>query len=44
MTRIELIPIPSADGSTVVYRAVAHPRGERLRRLVERLRARLAAR
>jgi hypothetical protein len=41
MTRIVLIPTPSADGSTVVLRAVTEGRGERLRRLVDRLRARL---
>jgi hypothetical protein len=41
MTRIVLIPTPSADGR-IVLRAVAEPRGERLRRLVARLRERFA--
>jgi hypothetical protein len=44
MTRIVLIPTPSSDGRTIVLRAVAEPRGERLRRLVERVRETLRGR
>jgi hypothetical protein len=42
MARIVLIPTPSADGRSIVLRAVAEPRSERLRRLLARLRARAA--
>jgi hypothetical protein len=44
MTRIVLIPTPSADGRTIVLRAVVEPRGERLRRLAARVRDALRGR
>jgi hypothetical protein len=37
VTRIILIPAPTADGRAVVLRAVALTPAERLRRLVKRL-------
>jgi hypothetical protein len=40
MTRIELIPLPTADGRRIVLQAVPVTARERLRRLARRLAAR----
>ena len=44
MTRVVLVPTPTADGRRIVLRAVAETPGDRLRRLAARLGLRLGAR
>jgi hypothetical protein len=38
MPRIVLIPAPTADGRTIIFRAAVLSRREQLRRLIARLR------